>query len=68
MSTNDSRSQPLVFKASIYGLRSDLLLVDFRRSTVSPIVHTLVIYMYMCTCDSTCIIMYSAQVHVHVHV
>ena len=57
MSTNDSRSQPLVFKASIYGLRSDLLLVDFRRSTVSPIVHTLVIYMYMymCTCDSTCI-------------
>jgi serine/threonine-protein kinase Chk1 len=33
VSTNDSRSQPLVFKASIYGLRSDLLLVDFRRST-----------------------------------
>ena len=30
----DSRSQPLVFKASIYCLRSDLLLVDFRRSSV----------------------------------
>ena len=41
VSTNDSRSQPLVFKASIYGLRSDLLLVDFRRSTVSLyILHT----------------------------
>lgn len=33
VSTTDKRHQPLVFKASIYGLRSDLLLVDFRRST-----------------------------------
>ena len=30
-----SHTEPVVFKASIYGLRSDLLLVDFRRSSVS---------------------------------
>ena len=33
--TTDSRKQPLVFKASIYELRTDLLLVEFRRSKVS---------------------------------
>ncbi len=35
VSTVDCRKQPLVFKASIYELRHDLLLVEFRRSKVS---------------------------------
>ena len=35
VSTIDCRKQPLVFKASIYELRQNLLLVEFRRSKVS---------------------------------
>ena len=34
VTTTDCRKQPLVFKASIYELRLDLLLVEFRRSKV----------------------------------
>ena len=34
VSTVDCRKQPLVFKASVYELRQDLLLVEFRRSKV----------------------------------
>ena len=41
VSTTDCRKQPLVFKASIYELRSDLLLVEFRRSSVSQPSHWL---------------------------
>ena len=52
VSTTDKRSQPLVFKASIYGLRSDLLLVDFRRSSVSHSPHynytAVVVPQWMC--------------------
>ena len=35
VSTVDRRKQPLVFKASIYELGQDLLLIEFRRSKVS---------------------------------
>lgn len=35
----DSRKQPLVFKASVYELNMDLLLVEFRRSKVSNSVY-----------------------------
>ena len=35
ISTMDRRKQPLSFKVSIYELKSDLLLVEFRRSKVS---------------------------------
>ena len=34
VSTVDRRKQPLVFKGVIYELKSDLLLVEFRRSKV----------------------------------
>ena len=34
VSTLDKRKQALVFRAMIYELRSDLLLVEFRRSKV----------------------------------
>lgn len=36
MSTTDCRKQPLIFRVSIYELRRSLLLVEFRRSKVSP--------------------------------
>ena len=32
---SDKRKQPLVFKSVIYELRSDLLLVEFRRTKVT---------------------------------
>ena len=41
VTTTDCRKQPLVFKASIYELRLDLLLVEFRRSKVC---------MHACVC------------------
>ena len=34
VTTVDRRKQPLVFKASVYELRQDLLLIEFRRSKV----------------------------------
>jgi len=34
VSLTDSRKQQLVFKVAIYELRTDLLLVEFRRSKV----------------------------------
>ena len=35
VTTVDKRKQPLVFKSVIYELRSDLLLVEFRRTKVT---------------------------------
>ena len=44
VSTIDCRKQPLVFKISIYELRHDLLLVEFRRSKVSFRANVSIIY------------------------
>ena len=53
MSTEDARGQPLVFKAALFQMRDNLLLVEFRRSKVC--IHS------VCACVRAC-------VHVSVHV
>ena len=44
VTTVDKRKQPLVFKSVIYELRSDLLLVEFRRTKVTKLQHN----FYVC--------------------
>ena len=56
VSTEDVRGQPLVFKAALFQMRDNLLLVEFRRSKVLA-VSVCVLVMYVPSSDmAMCIV------------